>query len=78
MTEPLRTDLTTGTDRALHPEQHNEVNRRVIALEDSRGEPGGLSTLDMTGLVPAEQLPAPAAAAVSATFAVIYKYGVDF
>lgn len=33
MAEKLRTDLTTSTDRGLHPAQHNEVNARFLALE---------------------------------------------
>jgi hypothetical protein len=61
MPEILRTDITSATPRSEHPAQHNEVNRRVIALEASRGAAGGLATLDMvTGVVPDNQLPATA------------------
>lgn len=43
MTEPLRTDLLTSTDRGIHPDQHNEINRRFIALEQAvTAVPGGL------------------------------------
>jgi hypothetical protein len=37
--------------------QHAGLNGRVVGLELSRGAPGGLATLDLSGRVPAAQLP---------------------
>jgi hypothetical protein len=39
----LLTDITSATDRALHPGQHNEVNQAVLDLQETVDGDGGLA-----------------------------------
>ena len=54
----LREDLATSTDRSLHPEQHNEVNRQMNDLQEGMDQPGGTPVLDPAGKIKQVQLPA--------------------